>query len=377
MRKPFKITTLLILTLLITSCWDQRDLEKMLIVYGVGIDKTLDETTDSEYLITIGFPTIIEDAPEKKMEYSTPAKTLADAYDRLQRKAYREISYDNTRLVVFGEEAARDGINQHIDAMFREPLFPGTARFAVVEGRAIDLMKISPPVSLFVSTFLFEIIKQSNIATTSTPYTTLRNFHNQLHTKGIEPIAPYITYSSLPDVIYVGCTALFKDDKLIEVFHGRDSLGLLMLRGEINSGYYTASFTDDTKDDAKKDAYVTIRFLGGKSKVESKIVEDELNIYHKITIEGHLAEFTDSDTVFDTKKLEEFEKAIAASLKKDLSGTLKILQKILVNDNIGYGRYVRVQNPDFFDSETWNETFEHIPIHLEVEVKITAVGITR
>jgi|GEM_PF-1607015 len=372
MRKVYKILLVSLCMLVVSGCWDQKDLEKLLIVYGVGIDTSLNESTDSPYLITIGFPTIIEDAPDKKMEYSTPAKSLADAYDRLQRKAYREISYDNTRLIVFGEEAATLGIIRHVDAMLRAPLFPGTARFAVVEGRAIDLLSVVPPVSLFVSTFLFESIQQSNMST-SAPFTTLRRFHNEFNTKGIEPIVPYITYAAEPGIIYVGCTALFQGDKLIEVIHGNHSRALLILRGEIKNGYYTAKYQVENEE---LDNFISVRFQGGKSKIRTEVIDGELNINHKISINAILSEFTDYESAFDSEKLKVFERAVAEAIKRDLQSTLNILQKTLKNDNVGYGRYVRIKHPEIFDPENWNEQFSHMNIHLEVEVTISEVGIT-
>lgn len=372
MKRACKIFGLWVILFLLTSCWDQKDLEKLLIVYGVGIDTSLDKNSDNSYLITIAFPTIAEDAPQKKMEYSTPAKSLADAYDKLQRKAYREISYDNSRVIVFGEDAAKLGIIHHIDAMLREPLFPGTARFAIVEGRAADLLAIIPPVSLFVSTFLYESIQQSS-QSTSAPYITLRRFHNEFHTKGIEPVMPYITYSAVPGVIYVGCTALFQGDKLIEVLHGNHSQAILILRGEINNGYYTANYS--TKNE-ELDNYISVRFQGGKSKITTELIDDELNIYHKISIKATLSEFTDYESVFDSDLLKEFEDTIANAIKGDLISTINILQKTLKNDNIGYGRYVRIEHPELFDPEDWNEVFSHTKIHLELDVSIKSVGIS-
>ncbi len=371
--KRFKIIPLvLIALLLLTSCWDQKDLDKLMIVYGVGIDKSLEINSDSRYLITIGFPTISEEATQKKMEYSTPARSLADSYDKLQKKAYREISYDNTRVIVFGEDVASLGIIHHVDAMLREPLFPGTARFAVVEGRAVDLFDLEPPVSLFVSTFLYESIEQSSQAT-SAPFMTLRKFHNDYHTRGIEPVMPYITYSQEPGVIYVGCTALFRDDKLLEVIHGNHSQALMILRGEVYGGFYTARHTDneDSLDD-----YLTIKLLGSKNKIEAKVIDDKITIFHKISIDSVLSEYTAYEPIFDTDRIEEFEKLVTNSLKGDITSTLNILQSTLQNDNIGYGKYVRAQLPDYFQADNWNEQFSHINIVLEVEVSIRSIGIT-
>lgn len=236
MKKIIKIFIFLIFLSPLTGCWDATDLEELLIVYGLGIDVSHDNP--EQYFFTIGFPTIIPEAPEQKHEFSVEAPSLGRAKNNLQRKVYRQISYENIRVVIFSEEAAKQGIMVHVDSMLREPLFRGTTRFAVAIDRAVDLLTMEPPVSLFVSTFLFDSIQQ-NYEATLVPISTLRNFSHEYYTDGIEAAMPFICYGADKTELNIGCVALFRGDKFIERLQGDNSRAFMLLRGEIRRGIYT------------------------------------------------------------------------------------------------------------------------------------------
>ncbi len=369
-----KIVVLLILWLLavsLTSCWDARDLEELLVVYGLGID--VSERNPEKYIVTMGFPTILAEAPEKKHEFSVEVDSIGEAKRYLQNLAYREITYGSIRIIIIGEDVAKQGIIRHLDALLREPLFPGTTRLAVVNQRADALLKFKPKVSLLVSSFLYESIKQSHHST-NVPFTTLRNFNYMHYTNGIQPSLPYIEFNENSSTMAVSSTALFNEDKMIYRLDDNKSKALMILKGEILKGFYTASFLEGEgfEDEAE---YITIRFNEGKSEINTEIIEDRVHISQEITIYGSLVEYTPKEVIFDDAQLKEVEKHIAKHINTDLKNTLEILQS-LENDSVGYGLHVRANHPDFFDNHNWHRQFAYADIETKTTVKLQTVGIT-
>ncbi|ABR46739.1 spore germination B3 GerAC family protein [Alkaliphilus metalliredigens QYMF] len=370
MKKVIKLLIVLLLISSLSACWDARDLEELLIVFGLGID--MSEENPENYFFTIGFPTIIEEAPEQKSEFSTEAPSLGKGKSNLQQKVYRAISYDNVKIVVLGEEAARQGIIQHVDSMLREPLFRGTTRFAVVKDRAADLFELQPPVALFVSTFIFDSIQQ-NYENTTVPITTLRNFSNQYYTIGIEPAMPFICYGADRTELNVGCVALFRGDKMIHRLQGHDSKAFMLLIDEIHGGLYTFDYIPEGTE---KGEFISITLKGGRSKIKTKLIDSQLYIYHDISINGNLGEYTASEHIMTEEKIEETENYLAGEVKKHLQSTVEILQYELQNDNVGYGKYVKANHPEFFNGENWNHQFSEAVIHVNPSVRIRTVGIS-
>lgn len=368
------IVKLLIITLAafpLTACWDSIGLERLLLVYGVGVD--ISKENPENYLFTIGFPTIIEEAPKKKMELSVEAPSFGGGKCSLQQKAYRRISYDNIKVVIFGEDAARRGIHPHVDSMYREPLFRGSTRFIVVEDRAADLLSKEAPTSLIVSNFLHESI-QENYESTKIPMTTLRSFSHEYYTDGIEPVMPFIQYGANRQEMNLDSVALFKKDKLIYTLHKRESIAFMILRNEIHRGIYPFDYKSK---DGNKSGFIAINIKGGNSKIKVKLEDAKLHIDHHIHINCSLGEYTPEESVLTKEKLEELQDYIAKEMESDLAQTLKILQKKLKNDNIGYGKHVKAQYPEYFDGENWGEQFAKAIIKIHTTVKIKNIGIAQ
>ncbi|AOY78051.1 Ger(x)C family spore germination protein [Clostridium formicaceticum] len=364
MRKIAKLLAIILLVFPLIGCWDSTNLENLLIVYGLGID--ISQENPEQYFFTIGFPTIIPEAPENKHEVSTEAPSLGKAKSNFQQKVYRQISYDNIRVVIFSEKVAKEGIMVHVDAMLREPLYRGTTRFAVFIDKAVDLLAMEPPVSLFVSTFIFDAIEQ-NHQSTVVPISTLRSFSHEYYSDGIEPSMPFICYGADDNELNVGCVALFQGDKLIERLRGRNSRSFMLLKGEIQRGIYTFELMG---------GFVSLNLKGGKSKIKTKIIDGELHIFQDIFINSVLAEHTPKHNMLENNKIEELETQLAREIKNDLKNVLEILQNELKNDNIGYGKYVKANHPEYFDAENWNHQFSKAIIHINPNVRIRTLGVT-
>lgn len=371
MKGVVKLLIIILAAFPLTACWDSIGLEKLLLVYGLGVD--ISKENPENYLFTIGFPTIIEEAPKKKMEFSVEASSFGGGKCNLQQKIYRRISYDNIKVVLFGEDAAKRGIQPHVDSMYREPLFRGSTRFVVVEDRAADLLSMEPPTSLIVSNFLHESIQQ-NYESTKIPIATLRSFGHEYYTDGIEPAMPFIQYGANRQEINLDSVALFKKDRLIYRLHKRESIAFMILRNEIHRGIYP--FDYQSKDGSKK-GFIAINIKGGNSKIKVKLKDAKLHIDHEIHIDCSLGEYTLEENVFTKEKLEELQDYIAKKIEEDLTRTLRILQKELRNDNIGYGKHVKAEYPEYFDSENWNEQFAKAMIKISTTVKIKNIGIAQ
>ncbi|WP_026476263.1 Ger(x)C family spore germination protein [Alkaliphilus transvaalensis] len=369
MNKKFKLIVTVILLITLTGCWDSQSLEDLLTVYGIGIDLAPEDPNN--YQFSIVFPTVIEEAPKAKFELSVKTHSLTAAKQQLQYKVYRQISYGNTRVVVFAHDAAEHGIIKHVDAMLREPVFPRTTRLVVVDTKAHELLEMTPPVSLFVTTFLFQAINQSNEAT-RVPFTTLRNFNYQYYTTGIEPVFPYINFNQSANTISIDSTALFKGDRLIHVLEGNESTYLMLLKGEINDGFYSTPYTD-TDENLH---HISLRIKTGKMKIRSELIDSQLYINQEITLSVNLAEYTGEASVFDHETIKEFEAYLAQHLEVNLSNTVKILQD-LNSDNAGYGLYIRANHPEYFNPEEWGDQFSNALINIKVNINMHTVGITK
>ncbi|SES68074.1 Ger(x)C family spore germination protein [Anaerobranca gottschalkii] len=361
MAKKFNIILLLIFTtFFLTSCWDARPIDQLYLVFGIGIDTS----ENDQYLVTIVAPTIDPQAEAKKIEISSVSNSLRNAQDNIQNKAFRRITFNNTKLFVLGEDAAKEGIAKHIDTIIRDPECRGTSRILVTEGRAVDLLNVEPEFTSLVSLYIYELLEQS-FFTSTVPFTTSRQFYNEYLTSGIEPILPYVKKGNREDEYIINSTALFKGDKMIGVLTHDESIALSILRSSISDGFLTAKIEDGE--------YFTLRSTGGKNKIKIDIKEDKIIITHEINIKGNITELTCQRSL-DEDFIKELEGILAFQIKTMCEKVINKLQNKYIVDSVGYGRYVKAYHPNIFDKKNWNKQFSDAEIKITVKVDIISLG---
>lgn len=368
MKKPCKLLLLMALCIFMSSCWDAKKLDDLYLVYGIGIDISQDNPV--RYLVTIAAPTVHPEAKEPKIEISSEGTSLRNAQDNIQNKASRRITYANTKVFFIGEEAAKRGIERHIDSLLRDPEGRGTIRLLVTEGRAVDLMQIDPPGTPLVSLYITDMLRQGH-ETSTIPFITLRRFNNALRTAGIEPVIPFFKYGNKRDEFLINNISLFNQDKMIGKLDGIESFTFMVLTGEVQDGFMTLSYPLGNMDEHP---VLSLRVLSGKSQIRTEIKDSKIHIYHKISLIANISEYTSRESVFDEKTIESMEQTANLHLKSICNELLLKLQNQYKNDNIGYGRYVKANHPEFFDADNWNEQFSKATIHVNPNVRIQMVG---
>lgn len=366
--KKANLILIILICLLLSSCWDAKQLDNLYLVYGIGIDISKDNP--ERYLVTVAAPTVHPDARELKIEISSEGTSLRNAQDNIQNKAAKRITYANTKVLFIGEEAAKRGVERHIDSLLRDPEGRGTIRLLVVEGRAADLIQIDPPGTPLVSLYIIDMLQQGH-ETTTIPFITIRRFNNSLKTDGIEPVIPFLKHGNKPGEFLINSISLFNQDKMIGKLDGIESYAFMVLTGEVQDGFLTLPYPLGNIDERP---VLSLRVIGHKRQIRTEIKDSKFHIYHEISLITHISEYTSSESLFDEKVIEDMERAANIQLEAICNDLIFKLQNQYKNDNIGYGRYVKVNHPDYFNANNWNEQFSHAAIHIKPNVKIKMVG---
>lgn len=119
-----RIILCILIIMLLTSCWNRRELNELAIVTGIGIDKAPDK---EEYEVTFQIvnpsstatSTGANTGQSTTTVYSTTDRTLFGAFRKTSKKTARQLFFAHTQLVVIGEAFARSGINEIFDVFER------------------------------------------------------------------------------------------------------------------------------------------------------------------------------------------------------------------------------------------------------------------
>ncbi|WP_226280691.1 hypothetical protein [Cytobacillus oceanisediminis] len=121
MRKYGVMFAVILTAILLSGCWDQRELSEITVVTGMAVDKG----EDDKYILTVEGINATElnnrtasgNAPS--IVYSAEGNTLAELTYRVNEGISRHLIYSHMRTLIIGEELAKEGIIDFIDFLER------------------------------------------------------------------------------------------------------------------------------------------------------------------------------------------------------------------------------------------------------------------
>ena len=142
---------LLICMFLLSGCWDQKELNDIALIEGVGIDKA----KDGQVEVTVSM--IVPQAQSAGgdggggkgaggthlvvVRYAKGV-TVAKAMEQLQTKIPRKIFLGHLQAIVISEKVAKEGITDYLDLFLRHPR-PSTHTYVFIsKGSAKELLSL-------------------------------------------------------------------------------------------------------------------------------------------------------------------------------------------------------------------------------------------
>ncbi|AEI41444.1 hypothetical protein KNP414_02885 [Paenibacillus mucilaginosus KNP414] len=206
--------------LLLTGCWDRKELNNVAIVMGVGIDKGQGE----EYKVTAQ---VIKPSPPNKgggggselPTWSLTAKgtTVLDAINELNRISPRRLYWPHTQLLLLGRELAESGVGGILSWFERDRDSRSGTYIAVTHGRAEDLLNQKIELGNVPSKAIVELIESAIQRQLTSRRTTLRDFISVLSTPGIDAAVDVIDSRAIRgkvETYELRGAAVFKGDRL-------------------------------------------------------------------------------------------------------------------------------------------------------------------
>lgn len=126
MRKPITMACLFLLLLVVlTGCWNRRELNELAIAVAMGVDKK-----DNDYLVSIQIVNPGAVAAQRAgtdtapvITYSTQGTSIFEALRRTTTKSPRKIYLSHMQVIVLGKEVAEEGIAKVLDFLSRDHEF--------------------------------------------------------------------------------------------------------------------------------------------------------------------------------------------------------------------------------------------------------------
>ena len=363
------------LILLLSGCYNYRELNELAITTGIAIDK------EENYKVTIMIANSKKEGSNGSISpqatvYEGNGDTIYEAFKDTSLALSKQIYLSHIDVLVLSEEIAKNNLNDVIDFLFRYPQTRNNFQLVLAKDKkAGDILKITTPLETFPSQNLAKNLEITDKLQGFTYTVDFTEFVKTLTTEGVNPVLPSVTI--IGDVesgnknenieenepqtyLKLDMLGIFKDNKFITYADGDESKGINI----INNKVYILGVIIDYND--KK---VVTEITEMKTDFEVKNNKVIINI----KTNGSIQEIDSNVNLDDNKVIEEIKNKDIEKIKEYVNKAIDLAQKNKT-DIFGFGNYVYKNDYKNYN-ENWDELiFPNLDVEINVDLKLQAKG---
>ncbi|GMA61661.1 Ger(x)C family spore germination protein [Alicyclobacillus fastidiosus] len=375
MKKLVQGLLMLFLCMILTGCWDRNEVKDLALVMATGIDKSeqggIRVTDQIAVPSAVGGGQLGGGSKEQKsfVIESAEGKDISDASQKLQDRLPRLLYSAHRRILIIGEEQARDGIQDILDTYSRDTRNRLRNLIVVAKGDTAESVLQSKTILEQIPGQELKKLQDRDFGTK----TTMLEFLNEMATEGIVPIAGGIEKRTSGDQKYwLSSTAVFKHGKLVGYLDEEETRGLLWVKGKIQHAYVTADNLPNNKGTVSM--YVT----SASSHIRYAVTGRTITFNIDLTGQGEIVENTANLDFRREKSLSMVNKELNKAVMSYATACIDTAQKDLKADVFGLGEEIYRNNPRLWHEigPRWDERFPDVKVYVHVHLNAMGPGTT-
>ncbi|WP_176545140.1 Ger(x)C family spore germination protein [Bacillus sp. AFS041924] len=366
----------LICNLFLTSCWDQRLLKESRLVYSAGYDLA----EDNNVRVTAVIKTNSQGGSDPSQVKSTnvivnaSGKTPGDAKLKVTRKVSGDFATNKTRVLLLGNELAKQDIYPIFDIVYRDPRSSLGAKVIVAKGQAEEILKLNKVEATLVSEEILNLVTTAE-SHTIVPIENVQTICTIMFDPGEDIMLPLIEIVD-EKLIDISGLALFNEHKYTGYNLLDDEPTLLLLFKNRMEKFARFNIEVSPKEKDVRERYISIQVKKNDPEMKIEVSKD-----NKITVKLNLKLEVDTleyahDKLDSKKEIDKLNKELSKQLTKKAEKVIKTLQESNC-DALGVGRQLISFHPDVWKKLDWNKDYKKITIKPKVEVRIDGSGILK
>ncbi|AEF16328.1 germination protein, Ger(x)C family [Thermoanaerobacterium xylanolyticum LX-11] len=374
----------IILSLLLTGCWDKREINELAFVQGIGMD--IDKDKMCNITVQILKPANLATssggggggaAAGKPYEvYSSRGVDFAKAFSNFNTELSRTLFLQHNEIIFIGENLARSGVYSMLDFITRNPEFRRTSYLVVVSGGTLDdLMKLSKNVEKYPYREILGMIQ--NQKNTSSAYVCdINHFVETLETEKVQPIVgrlEIVKKDGKPQhVRFVGAAA-FKYDKMVGFLTEQETKGIMWMDNLIKN---TSLVVD--KGPKGDRTHISFTIIKANSTITPKVSGEDVSFDVKINFDSNMIEQNSRYNLTDLKMIKSLENLQQEKVKSEVLDALNAVQKKYKVDSAGLGQKLQEKYPKVWEKlkDRWDEIYPNVKVNVSVKATLKRSGLT-
>ncbi|WP_244444795.1 Ger(x)C family spore germination protein [Paenibacillus camerounensis] len=388
-RALCSLLPLVLLPMLLSGCWERRELNELAFVLALGIDKA-----ESGFKITM--QVVIPSAISSQnggaagggvpvASYSFTAPTIYESLRQFNMTVSRSAYMGHIRVLVIGESLAREGVSPMLDVLkrSREPRMDFYVMVAK-GGTAEEALNVLSALDRLPANKLYNALDKSYKVSARTVAVTLDRFIEDLLYQGKNPVLTGVEVKGDPDAggekrntertnpktkLRYESVAVFRKDKM---------LGWLSAEEVAGYNYITDNVIKNTGHvDGDEDGLVVIEALKSKTRRKVKFIEGEPHIYLDIEALCNVEEVTGRDQLDEDKIILDLERKAEKRIVMRMKQSVEQINDRFNVDIFGFGQSIFEANPKAWTrllEQSGGDYLKSLPVHYKATVIINRIG---
>ena len=369
-----------LLPVLLTGCWNRRELNTLAIVKCVGIDRLPDGKISlaTEILKPGGIKKNSENGGGDSGSWIaiSTGETVFDAVRNATFNSPRKLFWAQDKVIIIGEEAAKMGIAPLLDIYDRNHERRRRAYVFIAKGKAQDIVEGKNE----QEKVLGQAIEELATTTGATSKIAKVNVHDLFKTLASKTSAPYIPGIEImkkekdddgKNLIKLGGTAVFKKDKLIGWLDETETRGVLWVLGKVSTGIIVVP------SPLKQKGKVSLEIMRASSSIKPEFIDGKLVIIVMVKAEGNIAEQMSGGDLTTPEAFSQLEKEQDAAVEAEINAALAKGQKQWRVDIFKFGDAVHREFPMEWKEleKKWDEEFPTLDVKVQVTTRLRRYGM--
>jgi len=369
LKRGLRLLVVLILLPVLYGCWSYREVDRLVIVAGLAIDKG--ETTG--YKVTLDLIQIgpdIDVAPKTRI-VSMEGESMFSAARNAISVAGKRLYWSHAKVIVISQDVAKDGVVKVLDWYTRDAETREDVHLLISrEKTAGEIFTDSDESGDVVSTNMHEMLKNQK-SLSKAPVVEIWRFLNKLTEPGCSPIAAAVSMKTekngkkSPEI---SGTAVFLNDKLLGFLDGDETFSLQMLQDRVEGGVIVHK-----EQEQKGETIVSLEVFKNKTEINPMIGPGRaVSMTVRTKTDVAIDEIGGETNYAEGGLREKLEKNAEETLKRDLEDVIHRVQTEYGADIFCFGHEIYKKDPKFWKSVSgeWPELFRELKVNVVCDLHI-------
>ncbi len=373
------IGLLVLVSLVITGCWNRREIDTLATVMAAGIDGG----PGGRISVTVQVAKPGEIKPPGQggggggqpavAVFTSTGATVFDAVRNFALQAERKLFWPHCKALVIGEETARAGISPLLDFIDRDHEPRELMWVLIARGQAKDIISAEGELEKITAESIEKLVK-ARIATSKVVGIRLYEFRKMLGGTGRDPFATGIELVGAGEGkkrLKLTETAVFRKDRLMGWLDSDETRGLMWILGEVRSGIIVVPAPGPAE------GKVSLEIIRASSKLKPEIKDGYLTMTIEIEEEGNLGEQMAFGDFTKPELWTSLEKRKAEVIEREIRAVLKKAQEEWAVDIFGFGEAFRRKYPREWREmkDNWRDLLPTVAVEVKITAKLRRVGL--